>query len=171
MDKNGIISLQMMQWVGKLIFLVIVVFSCIFLIRMYMDTDLEVNETEFNVMIYRLLYSKNGISFYNDVTSEVEALVIDMSKFEELNNSIFYGEENSHIAANIVVKDSDNKVLLDWIYNKDKWKIWEIIANLKWPGPGGMYDSGIRKYPVDIMIDENSIKKGIVEIRLIMPRG
>ena len=38
-NKKGMVSLELMQWLTKILFLVIVIFTIVFLVRMYIDTE------------------------------------------------------------------------------------------------------------------------------------
>jgi len=117
MKKKGLISFNMLMWIPRIIFMVIVVFSIMFLIGIYFKFEVNISDAESELFIQRLLYSPHGISFYDPYSNRVYPGIIDLDNLDLINKSVFYGEEQKHIGAKLSIYDINNNLLAERIYN------------------------------------------------------
>jgi len=130
--KRGVISGEVIFIIPKLIFLTAVLFAVVILVKFALVSVIDVREVESNVLITRLLYSKDGISYFDKETSRVYPGIIELDKFYDLSNlnpnsldtvSANYGISNPIIAARITLKFQGKAALA--YYNKDRFDKWE----------------------------------------------
>jgi len=162
-------AFSMVWWIPRIIFLVIVLSSVIFLTTMYINTEKETWKTESELFIHRLIYSPNGISYYDPLTNRVYPGIIDLKKIkntEIINRSLFYGKDNKHIGANISVYDKNDNLLAQGIYNE---KVSKRIQEKGFLGVGGI-DSKQKKYYILIKNKENYIPANM-KITVVVPRS
>jgi len=137
MNKKGFAGLDLTQWLLRLLFLTVVVFTCVFLIRMYIVNNVDIVNTEMDLFTYRVLYSPNGIMKVDESLGRVYPGVIDIEKFRDGENitsrMIDYGDTNYYIAAKFWLKEK-NEV---FYYNKGGYDMWKPLT-----GIGGGTDLG-----------------------------
>ena len=123
--KKASISFQSLIWVFRIIFIIIMCFSVIFMIGAFISTHIDVFEAEADIFFQRLVHSKNGISYYDEEIDRLYSLVIDIDKIksdsfeEELGKAIYYGDENKQVGARIHVQDLEKNINITLFYNKD----------------------------------------------------
>ncbi|MBW2966386.1 hypothetical protein KY342_04755 [Candidatus Woesearchaeota archaeon] len=114
--KKGLISFNMMMWIPRIIFMVIVVTSIIILISVHYRIELDVSGAESELFVQRLLYSPHGICFYDALSNRMYPGIVDLNNLDLINKSIFYGE-NKHIGAKLTFTDINGNNLAEKIYN------------------------------------------------------
>ena len=70
------------MWVPRILFLVVVMFTVMILIRSYVATTIDTSELEANIFISRILYSPNSISYFDSDIGRTYQGVIDINKFK-----------------------------------------------------------------------------------------
>jgi len=159
-------------------FLIVVLFFMVFLVKGYITTSLDVSNLEAQIFMHSILNNKNGIIFNNENTGRSFPEIIDLSKFNNeniasaLENTIDYGKDKRHIAAKLELKDIENKKLENTeqiIYNEEWYNRLHTLAVTKIRGPGGAKEI-IRQFFV-LIKDEDDIKKGILEISVVIPNS
>jgi len=120
--KKGL-SLTVTQWIPRIIFLTIVVFSVLFLVRMHIRYNIEIPGLEADIFVSRLLYSPNGFTYVDPDTRRPYPGIIDLDKFnaETVVKAIDYGED--HIAARIMLESGK-----EFIYNQDESDKWAPLS-------------------------------------------
>ncbi|MBD3355096.1 hypothetical protein GF361_03875 [Candidatus Woesearchaeota archaeon] len=162
-------AFSMIWWIPRIIFLVIVISSVVFLTTMYLNTEKETWKTESELFIHRLIHSPNGISYYDPLTNRVYPGIIDLNNIRDLNTinrSIFYGENNKHIGANISIYNQNNILLAQGIYNN---QVYRRIQEKGILGIGGI-DSKQKKLYILIKDHKNYIP-AFMEITIAVPRS
>jgi hypothetical protein len=172
MDKKAT-TFQILMMIPRLVFLVIVMFSIIFLINSYLVESIQIFDAEADLFTANTLYV---ISDVNNYTNTIETGIIDLQDFksgkieEKLNQSIYYGDDNRKIAANITLKDSNKNDLSSFIYNPEKYDEWDIKVKAFWNnGPGGVQSKVNNIYV--LIKDGVDLKSGILEIKIIIPNS
>lgn len=131
-NKTAQISGEVIMMIPRIIFLIAVLFAVVVLVKIFIITIIDVRDVEANVLVNRLLYSKDGFAYYDADLKRVYLGVIDLKKFEQLttnpnlldNLAISYGTDNAVIAAKITLKQNlKNDVTI--FYNKDRFDKWE----------------------------------------------
>jgi len=175
MNKKGNLVFNTLMWIFKIFFVVIVLFTLVFLIRSFISTELDIFNAEADIFIQRLFMSRNGISFYDENIGRLYPGVIDKNSFllsnieDRLNYSIYYGIENKRIAANITLMDSQGTIR-SVIYNPDYYDRWKMLVKALWiRGPGGVRPK-TKEFNV-LIREEGSFKPGILKIEVIIPNS
>ena len=60
-NKKGEISGEVLMIIPKIIFLTAVLFAVVILVKVFIITTTDVREVESNILVNRLLYSKDGV--------------------------------------------------------------------------------------------------------------
>jgi hypothetical protein len=103
------ISFHSINWIIRIVYTIIVLFFVFGLIRGMLVTKLDTQEAEMEIFLQRLLYSPNGISYYDQELKRFYPGVIDVSTFEqkkfeeEVEPSIFYGDDNRLVGAKLTL--------------------------------------------------------------------
>lgn len=177
-SKKAINSYEMLMWVPRVIFLVVVMFVIMTLIKTYVTTTIDVSELQANVFTNRLLYSPNGISYLDQEINRIMPGIIDIEKFKQekdakenfLEKNIFYGNNNREIAAKLKLDNLNEKQEYILFYNEKFFEEQSIIADSGFTeGPGGA-----RKYTkiYDVVIyDQIDHSQGVLRIEVVIPNS
>ena len=88
----------------KLMFKLIFKFCVVFLIRQFVVSNLNVQDVQAEVFIDRVLYSPNGILYFDSGPQRAVPGLIDTSKLKtEVLDSLMDYKNNNFIAANITL--------------------------------------------------------------------
>lgn len=173
-NKKGTMSFEILMWVPRLAFLVVIMFVIMVLIRSYVTTTIDISELQANIFINRILYSPTGISYFDEDIERTYPGVIESDKFKSqitekfLEKSIYYGGANKEVGAKFVLKDlSENKETIIF-YNENFFKEQKKLVDVGFTkGPGGARGYN-KKY--DVLIFKNmALYKGILTINVVIP--
>jgi len=146
--KKGLFTFNMVYMIPRLIFLIIVLFSVIMLVGMFLKIHADTFYVEADLFAQSLIYSPHGISYYNPLLYKVQPGIIDKTEFTSgiiesriNNNSFYYGKQNKHIAAKITLTSVDNSTNHTIYYNEGRgkaygYKFWNPIAKAEIEGKG-----------------------------------
>jgi len=163
MAKKGLLSFNMLMWIPRIIFMVIVVFSILLLIGSYFKIEIVISEAESELFAQRLLYSPHGISYYDPLSNRVYPGVIDLNNLGLLNKSVFYGEQKQ-IGAKLNITDLNGKLLAENIYND------VVYRRIAQEGKGGV--DVLRKSLYIIVKNESKQIPGILSMEVVLiPKG
>lgn len=141
MNKKAI-SFDMLQWLMRLLFLTVVIFSVVLLLNVYTTKKLDVKELQAEILINRLILSPDGISKFDYVSGRVIPLIIEDLSLQEnkdkmeqkLMQTIKYDKKN-FIAAKMEIFENQESVLATFYYDQSTY---ENIAPRTWiEGIGG----------------------------------
>lgn len=171
--KKASISFQSLIWVFRIIFIIIMCFSVIFMIGAFISTHIDVFEAEADIFFQRLIHSKNGISYYNEEIDRLYPLVIDLDKLksdsfkEEIEKSIYYGDKNKQVGARIHVQDLEKKINLTLFYNKEFYNSKKVLVDAKLTeGPGGAR-AIVRE--ISVLVKEGQdLRKGMLLVEVVI---
>jgi len=174
-NKRATTTLEMVIWIPRLFFLVAVVLSVSILINIFIITDIKTFDTEANIIIQRIIFSKS-LNFHDVDESRLHIGTIDLKKFQsgdianKLENEIFFGQ-NEKISANVSLKNLDKDLdYKDIFYKKDIYNQNKELVNLGLSDdPGGV--KSLTKQVYVLIRDENSIEKGLLNIEVIIPNS
>ncbi len=135
MGKKAEISSELVLAIPRFIFLIIVLFSVVLLIKAFVKEKIEVKELESSIFFQRVLFGKGGIVWYDEASQRMHPGTIDLERFREAGNpqtqtnfldNIFatYGEGNPILAAHLVL-EMEGKPPLEAYYNKQNYFRWE----------------------------------------------
>jgi len=108
MNKKAIYTLDLMIWILRIFFVLIVIFVVSLLIRKHIFAKVDVSSTDSLLVSNRLLRSEH-IFYNNPLTGKLDTGIVDWAKFtsqgveKELFDSIYYGSKNRHAGAKLTV--------------------------------------------------------------------
>ena len=172
-DKRGVSNFEMLMWIPRIIFIIFIMFAIIFLVRTYVATVIDTSAIKANLFSNRIIYSANGISYYDESINRVYPGIIDSKKFSSadfLDKAVYYGEKNREIGAKIVLKDLDEGKESVLFYNQLFFKEQKkLVDSGLTEGPGGSRGY-IKKYNI-LIIKGNSLEKGELAIDIVIPNS
>lgn len=161
-NKKAVISGEMIMIIPKMIFLIAVMFAFIILIKVLIITKMDVRSTEAVILTNKILFTPEGILYFDKDTGRVYPGIIDLDKFRELSegnpNSLddvlmSYGSGNPIISAKITLEmEAENVVAY---YNKEKFDRWEprALPDIK-GGPGSVKSFRKLRY---VLVEEGGV--------------
>lgn len=156
----------------RLLFVIVVFYSVLFLAQAFVKQKIDVFEVESKILAYRLAFSKE----INDVDADTGRLqigIINLEKFtsndfeKDILNSIYYGKINSEASAKLTLKDLDENKEYAAFYNKELYNEKKVLVEAKLIGAGAAQRLGTDYYV--LIKDKNKIKKGVLNIDVILP--
>ncbi len=129
MNKKGqTISYEMLMWIPRFVYLVIVILATSGLILGFVVTKVDVSEVESHILLHRLQFSPQGITHYDTETGRVYPGIVEKSKLTDNYLASVLGAKDDEMAARLVLSDfSDNK-LAEAYLNKKTYANWQPIA-------------------------------------------
>jgi hypothetical protein len=138
MSRKSQIGDYLIAFIPRIIFLIIVLGVIFVLVNSYVKTEVDTFSAESSLFVQRLLYSKNGISFLDSSTGQVQPGIIDLSNAsamdEKLERSILYRDARQ-VAARIKLTNLAGEEIATFYYNKQWFDRWIVLTG--YSGPGG----------------------------------
>ena len=173
-NKKGRISEEVLLSIPRIIFLIAVLFAVVLLVKIFIITNIDVRQVESNILISRLLYSKDGLSYYDEDIKRLYPGIIDLNKFRQISlenpnaldkTTMSYGQDNPIIAAKITLKQ-ENKNDVIAFYNKDRFDKWEPRTLSTVRGGAGSFKS-FQEQKYVLIKDGEAITRGILKLNII----
>lgn len=167
MNKKSQISTLMTITIPRLLFLVIVLFSIVFLIRQFVVNNLNVQDVQAEVFADRILYSPNGILYYDSSLQRTIPGIIDPLKLKpDILDSLMDYKSKNFIAANITLFDTKNNVVSSAAYNKESYLNWKPIAQSLLKGAGG-----VKKTAKTVFVNyiDTKLHQGYLKFEVLIP--
>ena len=166
MNKKAQVSFTILQTIPRLIFLIVVLFSVIFLVRGYVVDNLNVQDTQAEVFINRIIYSENGISYYDEELKMTTPGIINPKLItnQNLDNLMDY-KDDSFIAGRVILLDIKNIEIASAIYNEKTYNRWTPLIGQK--GIGGVTE--FKRSIAVTFIDGVKIRQGILKFEVLLP--
>ena len=127
-DKKGI-TYQMVLWIPKLIYLIIVLVVSFGLIYLFTSNEVDVGDVEAHVIMHSLHYSPEGISKFDDDTKRVYSGIVDKSRTGNLDNDALNSDERT-LAIKLVKRNLDDSEEDENILNDKTYDKWIPLVNL-----------------------------------------
>jgi hypothetical protein len=173
------LSFNTLNFVIRLAFLVAITFFIFFMVRSQIITNVDVTDAESQIFVQRLLYAKDGVSYYDATLGRLYPGVIKLDTFNQdyfernVQDAFYYGDDNRIIGAKLSLFEADGSKIAsrDYVveYNKDFYDEKEVLymageGFLK--GRGGVTGTTM-KIPV-IILDKEAERGGLLEVVVIM---
>lgn len=171
-SKKSELSFQGVIWIPRIIFIIVSIFAVVILVNTFISKKIDIADIEADLLYQRLIYSNYGLSYYDEEINRFYPGVIDINKFatgsieKELENSIFYGEDNNYIGAKILLKDikEENEYVI--FYNKDFFNDKLEIYNANLKGVGAV--TGVERN-IPILINEGGeFRNGFLNLLVLI---
>jgi len=166
--KQAVISIQMLAWALRALFLVGVLVTLLFFIDAHLKAKITIFDAEASTLITRILYHPS-IMLYDLPMQRLTSGVIDVDSCEKLSDeafdkSIHYGKAKKHIAGKFSVTDG-TRVVCEATFNKKLYGFLFVQTQA-----GGVFRLGVdkkyEKLPV-ILKQDNTLKSGFIEINIL----
>ncbi len=126
--KGQTISYEMMMWIPRLVYLVIVIIATSGLILGYVVTKVDVSEVESQILLHRLQFSQEGITLHDSYTGRVYPGLVDAGMLTDENLAAALDAKKNELAARFVLSGFLDKELAMAYLNKDAYENWQPIA-------------------------------------------
>ena len=173
-NKKGFIAEEMIFFIPRILYLTAVLFATVILIKVFIIGAIDVREIESNILINRLIYSKDGLSYYDKDLNRIYPGIIELRKFNEMSSSnpntldnsiISYGADNPIISAKIILRQEGKNDIVVY-YNKNGYDKWEprILTTVK--GGAGSPKS-IKEQKYVLVKEEDKMTPAILEFNVV----
>jgi len=155
MDKQGLVTFNLLMWIPRIIFLVVVLITVITLVNLFATTNIQIHEAQLELFTQEIIYSPQGLAYFDLESNRVYPGIIDKKK----QNITFL--TNQKIAARITIENNT-------LYYPDE-KSYKRLAPLEGRGgPGGV--EAKEKSLYILLKDDNNITPEIMNIKTIVRR-
>ncbi len=165
----------------RLIITFFVGFFLIILVKTYIVTSVETFEIESELFIYNLVYSQNGISYYDETLERLHPGMIDIQKFSDASlihkqlETAFNYSNIPTIAANLTLKNTDGSIYLynnvevkSVVYHETWYNRWIVLVKSLLPGKGSAKEKTKQMY-VLVKDESGAAQDAVLEISVIIP--
>lgn len=168
MGDKAQISGDVLSWIPKIILLVAVILVILGLVHMYVVTKIDTKDAEAAVLINRILFSPNGISYHDEELDRAYPGIIDLKRFNDyvINKSIAL-PENRIIAAKLTLSYINGTEIRTAFFDEDLYTKWSPMTRVR--GPGGK--TKIVKVISVLVKDGNVLKKATLKFEVIVPNA
>lgn len=173
-SKKAEMSSEVVMIIPKIVFIIAVIFSFVILVKILIVTNVNVKDIESQILINRLLFSKDSISYLDPDTARLYPGIIDLKSFEALSrnnpnildiSTISYGTDNPTTTAKLTLK-MENKNDIIVYYNKERFDKWEprVLPEIK-GGEGSV--KAFRNQKNVLVKDEGKLFPALLEFFVI----
>jgi len=159
-NKRSLISGEVILFIPRIMFLIAVLFAFVILIKTLIITSVDVRDIESRILVERMLFSRDGILYYDKGIERLYPGIIDFEKFKKINlltdrsytpnddvksfldkEIIYYDSGTIHGSENILIAASltlarEGEPDISIYYNKKWYDRWIPKAGFK--GPAGI---------------------------------
>lgn len=162
-NKKAMQALNMMLWIPRIFFMVIVISSVLFIVLLFTKVEVSTWQTESEIFAQRTLLSPHGISYYDSLSNRVYPGIIDTGNFEVFSNSI----QTKRLAAKIELFDQNNKLINKTYINENTYKNWIVKE-----GIGGIGGIDVSRKSLYVLVKEDEkLTPATISYTIIIPRS
>lgn len=154
----------------------LVALAMFLLVKTYIVTEMDIQETHANLFMYNILHAKNGLSYYDPEIDRVFVGTILVADFQEpadlearLNERMNYGN-HSLVATELKLFDIEGNLLGTAYYNKEWYERWIIVARTFWKGAGSTTEY-LENKTVLLLYSDKTTALGILQLSVVMPNS
>jgi hypothetical protein len=165
--KKAMISFEMVYWIARVIFLVVVIVSVVFLTRLYITGHTDTQELEKIMIVNHFLYSPS-LLYFDEFTGRAMLGIIDLKKLDNtlLDSSFNFSEQNKMAAVNITINDLQDKMAGKAFYKKDDY---DNFLPLVGEGAGSVSRYDFKAYT--LYYSGGKINPGTINMIVLIPRS
>jgi hypothetical protein len=168
MNNKALIDETWLFLFYRFIIVCIVALAMILLVKTYIVTNIEIQETHAQLFMYDVLNFKQGISYYDAEIERTYPGIISLESFQtSLDERMDYGDYTL-IAAKFDLFDSTGQLLGTTYYNKEWYERWILLAKTSWTGIGVPAEY-IENKTVLIKNNDGTMNQGVLQIDVVMP--
>ena len=159
----------------RFVIVCLVAIAMVILVKMYIVTEIDVQQTQVDLFVANMLNMKQGVSYYDETLQRAYPGIIFRSDFENpsaletrLNEQMDYGEYDI-IAAELTLFDTENNKIGTAVYNTEWYERWIVLAQTFWKGRGSTTDYLINK--TVLIKEDDALSQGALQFHVVMPNS
>ena len=164
-NKRGITTFNVTMMIPRILFLMLVVFVIVLFVRYSVVNSFDISSTQAEIAVERLLYSADGISYYDMAIDRSYPLIINPEKCETSYLDKVFSAKN--IAVRLVIY-KDELPLKTCYINEDWYYNWQPRTSTRVRGSGVVKKYVLEK-PVFIM-QNGKLSQGLAEFNVLIPQ-
>lgn len=171
MNNKAMSTQEMVYWIVRILFAVMMLVSIFFIARIYESKVIDTAEIEAGLFKNYLLYSPEGLSYRNPSDGRLYPGIIDVKNLntERLESAADFGTPNDMAAALITLYNSSNDYVSSAYYNRQRYDDWKPLTYKTFLGAGAVLMAINETYV--IFVDENGNKMpGTLRTIVMVPR-
>lgn len=172
-SKRALESFEVVNHILEIIFIISVGVFVFFII--HFEKKIDTFPVESEILADRILYSNNGLWFYDENISRLYPGTLEFDNFnnkgkieQSLNKTMDYGDENKRAAAELVLEDNTGLKFGPIYYNEQKYKEW-----IEWHKAGVKKGVGARQgetKKIGVVIKkDNGLSAGTLTMTILIP--
>lgn len=170
MNNKALIDETWLFLFYRFIIVCFVAIAMVLLVKTYIVTNIDIQETHANLFMYNVLNVKEGISYYDAETQRAYPGIISLDSFQtNIDERMDYGN-HALIAAKFELVDTAGNTLGTAYYNKEWYERWIVLAEASLLGFGSATEYPAKK-TVLIRNNDGTMKQGILQMSIVMPNS
>ena len=159
----------------RFVIVCLVAIAMVILVKMYIVTEIDVQQTQVDLFVANMLNMKQGVSYYDETLQRAYPGIVLRSDFENpsqletrLNEQMDYGEYDI-IATELTLFDAEKNTIGTAVYNKEWYDRWIVLAQTFWSGKGSATEYLINK--TVLIRDNDALSQGVLQFHVVMPNS
>ena len=159
----------------RFVIVCLVAIAMVILVKMYIVTEIDVQETQIDLFVSNILNMKQGVSYYDETLQRAYPGIVLLADFEHpsgletrLNEQMDYGEY-ALIGAELTLFDAEKNIIGTSVYNKEWYDRWIVLAQTFWSGKGSATEYFINK--TVLIKDDALLSQGVLQFHVVMPNS
>ena len=159
----------------RFVIVCLVAIAMVILVKMYIVTEIDVQQTQVDLFVANMLNMKQGVSYYDETLQRAYPGIILRTDFENpsgletrLNEQMDYGEYDI-LAAELTLFDAEGGEIGTAVYNTEWYERWIVLAQTFWSGKGSTTDYLINK--TLLLKNNDALSQGILQFHVVMPNS
>lgn len=152
-----------------------VAIAMVILVKTYIVTEIDIQQTHVDLFIYNMINMKQGISYYDETLQRAYPGIVLQQDFENpselalrLDEQMDYGEYDI-IAAELTLFDAEKKKIGTVVYNSEWYERWIVLAQTFWKGKGSTTDYLINK--TVLIKNDKDLSQGVLQFHVVIPNS
>ncbi len=169
MNKKAM-DISMLIYLIKIgIFTGIIVITSMALVTMLQKTAIDTKVLESNIFMNHLIYSPHALGWYDAYAGRNIPGIVDVQNFNaaRIESSYNYGKQNTNIAAQISLLDSQSRVVSNLSYNAQMLKRWIPVAGKSGSGSS----TKISRTVYVLYAQGNKLNPGVLKADIYIPNS
>ncbi len=159
----------------RFVIVCLVAIAMVILVKMYIVTEIDVQQTQVDLFVTNMLNMKQGVSYYDETLQRAYPGIVLRSDFENpsaletrLDQQMDYGEYDI-LAAELTLFDAEKNTIGTAVYNQEWYDRWIVLAQTFWSGKGSSTDYLVNK--TVLIKDDDALSQGVLQFHVVMPNS
>ena len=159
----------------RFVIVCLVAIAMVILVKMYIVTEIDVQQTQVDLFVANMLNMKQGVSYYDETLQRAYPGIVLLADFEHpsgletrLNEQMDYGEYDI-LATELTLFDNQGNTVGTAVYNREWYERWIVLAQTFWSGKGSATEYFINK--TVLIKDDALLSQGVLQFHVVMPNS